>query len=405
LLRYNTMRPNLLLSVVTAAGGTALAVAAALGVGAASSPDRKGRDPLDLERLRRVEIAPLAEALTFARATDAGGPHVLAVTRYEGGRVTGVDLSRLFGRAIADPLELVAERGFDELHRAIAGAGPADMRVVEAGTLGIPLDLRDHHIAAGTNYPEHAGDAGVEDGPFLFAKLVPPTAPDAPVRAAEALLDYEVELAWVTVAPLGATAAPAVVGLILCNDYTDRALLLRHVDPWDPTSGKGFTTGKSLPGYLPVGNLFVVPRDPRAFAAALDLRLWVNGELRQQSLVSAQVWDLDAMLRETWARRDVTWMHLDGRMGLLPAGADRIPDRTLLMSGTPGGTVFEQIALGTKLAGAWAWISSGGRGPIAAQVVEAYIRDARAAKRYLQPGDRVTIHVDRLGIIDNHVTP
>ena len=60
---------------------------------------------------------------------------------------------------------------------------------------------------------------------------------------------------------------PASMGLVLCNDYTDRDALLRTLDPWNPGSGKGFTTGKSFPGSLPVGDLFVIPRDVRAFTA------------------------------------------------------------------------------------------------------------------------------------------
>ena len=37
------------------------------------------------------------------------------------------------------------------------------------------------------------------------------------------------------------------------------------------------------------------------------------------------------------------------------------------------------------------------------RVVEAYIRRARAARTYLQRGDRVTIHVDRLGVVENEI--
>jgi 2-keto-4-pentenoate hydratase/2-oxohepta-3-ene-1,7-dioic acid hydratase in catechol pathway len=273
--------------------------------------------------------------------------------------------------------------------------------VLPAGDLVMPIDLGDHHIAAGTNYPEHAGEAQVEDGPFLFAKLVKPTGPYAPVAVGEALLDYEVELAWVTLAPVEEGDRPTAIGLVLCNDYTDRATLLRHVDPWDPTSGKGFTTGKSAPGFLPIGNLFVIPRDARGFAAALELRLFVNDRLRQRARVSEQIWDLDAMLAETWARRTVTWDHRGSRVALVPAGT--IPARTLLMSGTPGGTIFTGIGLGTRATGAFSWLASGASGSLTGAVIEAYIRDARAAATYLQAGDRVTIHVDRLGVIDNHI--
>lgn len=351
-----------------------------------------------------VAIAPREEALTFARVDSGGGPRVVAVTAYAGGEVEGVDLTVLLGRPVDDPIAVLGEEGWDGLRARLDGA-PAGAAVrVQAAELLAPVDLGGHHVAVGTNYPEHAGEASVEEGPFLFAKLVAPTGPRAPVAAGEALLDYEVELAFVPLQPLRPGDQPQRMGLILCNDYTDRALLLRHVDVWDPTSGKGFTTGKSLPGYLPVGDLFVVPRDLRAFAAGLELRLWVNGEPRQEARVAEQIWDLDRILAETWARRDVTWEHRGGRVSLLAADGT-IPARALIMSGTPGGTVFQGVDWGTRLRGVWRWLRGGGSAPLAARVVEAYIDEARAAGRYLQPGDRVTIRVDRLGVIENAIVP
>jgi 2-keto-4-pentenoate hydratase/2-oxohepta-3-ene-1,7-dioic acid hydratase in catechol pathway len=38
-----------------------------------------------------------------------------------------------------------------------------------------------------------------------------------------------------------------------------------------------------------------------------------------------------------------------------------------------------------------------------AHVIERHIKSARAAKTYLQPGDRVDIRVDRLGCLSNRV--
>jgi 2-keto-4-pentenoate hydratase/2-oxohepta-3-ene-1,7-dioic acid hydratase in catechol pathway len=352
--------------------------------------------------VRNIAIAPLDEALTFARIGPLERARVIAVTEYAGGTVSGVDLSALVGRPVDDPIAIVESEGWEPLRQRIAGA-PADMLVrVPAAELVLPLALGDHHVAAGTNYPEHAGEAEVEDGPFLFAKLVTPTSSRAPVAAGEALLDYEVELAFVPFEPIREGEPLPTIGLLLSNDYTDRATLLRHVDVWDPTSGKGFTTGKSAPGYLPVGDLFVVPRDVRAFAAPLELRLWVNGAPRQQAQVSAQIWDLDRLLAETWARRDVTWEHRGDQVSLLAADGS-IPARSLILSGTPGGTVFQGVGWGTRARGLRTWVSGGWSTPVATTVVETYITEAHAAGDYLQPGDQVTIRVDRLGVIDNLV--
>jgi 2-keto-4-pentenoate hydratase/2-oxohepta-3-ene-1,7-dioic acid hydratase in catechol pathway len=354
--------------------------------------------------LDTVAIASPDEALTFARLDAPGGGRVLAVTRYEGGRVTAVDLGTVLARPASDPITLLAEVGYDGVRDAVVAAPDAARVVVPATALALPVDLGRHHIAAGTNYPEHGDEAQVEDGPFLFAKLVEPTGPTAAVPVGDAVLDYEVELAWVILAPLAPGERPAMAGVVLCNDYTDRATLLRHVDPWDPASGTGFTTGKSFDGYLPIGNLFVVPLNVRRFGAGLELRLYVNGRLRQRSRVDAQIWDLDAMLAETWARRERTWEHRGAAVSLLPADG-RIAMRTLLMSGTPAGTVFAGVDLGTRARGALGWLTGGWSVSLTSSVVETYIEEARAAGRYLRPGDRVTIRVDRLGVIDNTIVP
>jgi 2-keto-4-pentenoate hydratase/2-oxohepta-3-ene-1,7-dioic acid hydratase in catechol pathway len=350
-----------------------------------------------------VAIAPLDEALTFARARSSDGTsRTLLVLRYAGGSVEGIDLSVALGRPVDDPIEAYRSEGYAALRALALRAEVVGRVVVPADTLGIPVDLGRHHIAAGTNYPEHAGEAGVEDGPFLFAKLVEPTAPDANVSAGKGLLDYEVELAWVTLEDVREGKPPKEMGLILSNDYTDRDTLLHHVDVADVASGKGFTTGKSFPGYLPVGDLFVIPRDYRAFADARELRLSVNGEPRQKSLVSAQVWGIDEIFAEAWKRRDQRWEHRGEQVSLFADG-DIIKARTLLMSGTPAGTVFQNVGTSHKLRGVASWVLGGFRVPVATAVVHSYVADPAVRATYLQPGDRVTIRVDYLGTIDNEI--
>ena len=349
-----------------------------------------------------VEIASLAEALTFARVASGDGARVLAVTRYEGDRVEGVDLSLALGRPATDPIGLFLALGYDALESAITDA-PAEARTtVAAGDLGLPAELGDRHVAAGTNFPEHAGEAEVEDGPFLFSKRVAPTGPYAPVSARDGLLDHEVELAWVTFEPIAEGETPAHLGVVVCNDFTDRAALIRHVNPSDVTSGDGFTTGKSFPGFLPVGTLLVIPRDYRAFAAATVLELSVNGEVRQREKASEMIWDLDELLAQTWARRDVTWEWRGERVSLLD-DAGRIPARTLILSGTPQGTIFQGVSTGRIVAGLGRWMFGGWSDGVMGSVAESYIDAALADGRYLQPGDVVEIRVDRLGVIRNRV--
>lgn len=373
---------------------------ALLGVLAACGADWQPAfdDVIAPDHFDSLAIADPDEALSFARIRRDGALCVIAVTDYRNGRIRGVDLGIATGAPVDDPLPLYTARGYDGVRDLIRDAPPAARVELAADELTTPLELGAQHIAAATNFPEHADDAGVEDGPFLFTKLVQPTAPTAPVQAGSALLDYEVELAWVTLAPLEPGDAPAAMGLILCNDFTDRDALLRHIDPWDIASGAGFTTGKSAPGYLPVGNLFVIPRDHRRFAAARQLSLAVNGALRQQAPASAMIWDFDALLAQTWAARERRWTHHGETVGLL-ADPNVIPARTLLLAGTPHGTVFDGLRARHYAGGLARWLLGGWDRPLPAHVIEAYINDARAAGAYLQPGDRVEIRVDELGIL------
>jgi len=222
--------------------------------------------------------------------------------------------------------------------------------------------------------------------------------------AGAGLLDYEVEIAWVTLEPLEpGRGHPKFFGLVLCNDFTDRDTLLRRIDPSRPESGAGFTTGKSFPGYLPVGDLFVIPKDHRRFAASLELRLAVNGRLRQRDGFARAVWKLDDLIDETWKRSHVTWEHRGRAVSLFPGNAPRIEPRTLFLSGTPAGTVFTSVTVEQKFTAFFDWILGGWGTSIPRHAIDRYIRDVRAAGVYLAPGDVVTIHVDRMGTLENRV--
>ncbi len=339
-----------------------------------------------------VTIAPTSDALTFARL----GTQTIAVSRYVDGEVTGVPI----GTPGEDAITLVNRLGYDGV-RALITAGGASIRA-RVAALAVPVDLLGTHIAAGTNYREHADEATVDGGPFLFAKYVAPTPSRAPVPAGDALLDYEVELCLVTMAP-ATPGQRATGGLLLCNDVTDRATLLREVDADHPESGVGFTSGKSAPGYLPVGDLFVVPRDLDAFVQGVTLQLSVNGTERQRTTATKWIWDLDRLLVEAGALRDQTWAYWGGT-ARLPFTADgQVPARTLLLAGTPGGTVFAGVDVRAIGRGVVRWLAGGWDRPVTRQAIESYIALAREQQRYLQPGDRITIRVDGLGSMDSPV--
>ncbi len=351
------------------------------------------------EAVETIDIAPVDEALTFARFERGGALHVLAVERYADGDVEGVDLSVALAEPVADPIDLFNAYGFDGIRSAIEAA--PSRTVVDVSALKLPVELRAHHVAGGTNFPEHADEAGVEGGPYLFPSLKAPTGPYSTVPINKGLLDYEVELAWVTLTPVEEGTVPEYMGLIVCNDYTDRETLLQHLDPDDIASGVGFTTGKSFPGYLPVGNLFVIPEDHRAFSDAIELQLYVNRNLRQRAVVERAVWGIDEMFEQTWARRGKTWEHRGRRYPLYEDGA--LEDRTFLMSGTPPGVIFNEVGAEPRATAFLDFVFFGWDGTLADHAIDDYIRDAKAAGIYLMPGDEVLVHVDYLGVVQNEV--
>lgn len=349
-----------------------------------------------------IAVAPLDQALTFARIEREDGYHVLAVSAFDTETVTGFILTEALGPEFDDPVAIFNAFGYDALRERIEGGFASALESVPAGELVLPLKLTDAHIAAGTNFAAHAEESAVEDGPFLFAKMVTPTPFNASVSAGDALLDYEVELAFVTLSDLTLPAVPEFMGVILTNDFTNRAALLRHINPDDVTSGDGFTTGKSAEGYLPVGSFLVIPRDLRTFVAGIDLKLAVNGELRQDANMTLAIWDIDELLRQAQARETVRWDYA-GEEVSLPIDDGVVPARTLILAGTPEGTVFNGIPRGAMARGAGRWLAGGWGASMADHVIESYIAGERKRKRYLQPGDVVRIQVDRMGTIETTV--
>jgi 2-keto-4-pentenoate hydratase/2-oxohepta-3-ene-1,7-dioic acid hydratase in catechol pathway len=345
-----------------------------------------------------IAIAPVGAALTFARTT---GGRIIAVTDYEHSRITAVDLSALTATPEEDPISLFNRLGYGALQAFVE----ADTQTVEvaAAELGLPADFTTSHIAVGTNYREHAKESAVTGSPFLFPKVVQPTTFSADIPAGKGLLDFEAELCLVPLQPIGLTDE-VHGGLILGNDVTDRATLMRRVDLKNPQSGCGFTDGKSGPGFLPVGNLFVIPRDLGSFLAGLTLQLSVNGVERQRAPVTEWIWDLNEIVNRSRAKRDATWTWREGTARLAFNKDGAIPARTLIMAGTPAGTIFQGVPGTDQRNGVLRWILSGFRRSVADHVIAAYIARNAAAKTYLQSGDLVTIEVDYLGSLANRVT-
>ena len=345
-----------------------------------------------------VEIANPDEALTFARYESGGRIRLLRVRRYADGEVTGADITDRLGPAGPDPVRAYAKLGYEGL----AGlSGP--LVTVSADALPPPFDGVESQIAMGVNYGDHRSETRLQKG-FLFPKNTPPGRWNQGVSAGEGLLDYELELGFVALEALKPGERPERMGLVLASDYTDRATLLRSINLRDISSGQGFTQAKSKPGYMPVGAFLVIPRDLRAFYPRLELTLNVNGDPRQRAHPKDLIWDIDQMLRESFARDRAAAGSMTSPPSLeLPEG--RIAPGTIILSGTPEGVVFRpptgrQLFLGVlETVGLLRW------GEARRQLVEPTIREARRARIYLQPGDQVVMQAPRLGVIANRIIP
>ncbi len=236
-----------------------------------------------------------AWSLVSCRTRD-GAPHAAAL---HGGRVVELPV------AASGVLELV-ER-WPEVEPVLRTFDPAGARELAGAGLLLALRFPRKLICAGANYHGHLVEMGARRPPgarpFFFLK--PPTT--ALIGPGEAIaippdpaakVDWEAELAIV----IGAggkhiresSALAHVAGYSALNDVSLRGP--HHVpdpiaDPfaWDWLASKGADRSAPFgPGIRPA---FLVP-DPQR----LDLRLWVNGELKQEASTADMIDGVAALI-------------------------------------------------------------------------------------------------------------
>ncbi len=235
------------------------------------------------------------------------------------GVVVGDGVADLSTAAPELPTEMCAllEAGPDAL-AAVRGAAEATPTLPLADLrLESPVLRPPKILAIGLNYADHVAEAGMETPtiPMVFNKqstsVVGPTDPFHMPRVSTAL-DYEGELGIV----IGRRcrhvpkerAAEVIAGYTVVNDVSVRDWQLRS-----PT----FTMGKSFDTHCPLGP-WIVTADEIPDPHTLDLKTWVNGELRQSSNTKHLIFDCFALVE-----------HLSTAFTLEPG--DVIP------TGTPGG--------------------------------------------------------------------
>lgn len=200
---------------------------------------------------------------------------------------------------------------------------------VDPATLDVvtPVTAPCRVVAQMTNFASHVKDSGLDPDtiPLTFFRKTSGSLSgpfDDIVRPGHVrYLDYEVEIGLVIgrELPVGTQVTADnwtsfVAGLVVTNDVSARDVQLPKTQ---------FFESKSYPTFTPVGpSLVLLDDDELKRFGDLRLRLWVNGELRQESVV-----DVDMIYSPLEALQALS------RFQRLDAG-------DLLLTGTPEGTAL-----------------------------------------------------------------
>ncbi|MCX4738943.1 fumarylacetoacetate hydrolase family protein [Streptomyces antibioticus] len=199
----------------------------------------------------------------------------------------------------------------DDIDGALLADGAALGRVRAAGEsgglpvldpaglrIGPPLGRIGKVVCIGLNYHDHAREIGAEPPaePVVFLK-----APDTVVGPHDTVLiprgsvktDWEVELAVVigrTARYLGSAeeALGHVAGYAVAHDVSEREFQIERGGTWDK--------GKNCETFNPLGP-WLVTADEVADPQDLSLRLWVNGEPKQDGTTADQIFPVGEVVR------------------------------------------------------------------------------------------------------------
>ena len=381
---------------------------AALLLSAAACTDHPNANLVSHEASPLVsDVADVRNAFTFAQTRDAAGHVVtLLVTRLQPDGVKAIDLTGLGAPLDADVFDVMSKLGPARLEAASRAGDGRDYSV--DGLLPAGGDGR-RHIATGTNFREHAEESGIDEV-FNFPKFGPATPARTSVTLKPgALLDYEVEICARFDRDVRSVAEfdAARKGFFLCGDFTDRATLMRLVDPKDVASGRGFSDAKSAADFFPTGPLLVVPRDWRSFVGDQRMTTEVNRKIRQDARGSEMILDFRAIVQK--ALTNGGGGRYTFRGSPVPLLADgKIERGGAVMSGTSEGVVFMPPRARNFLAGGIRYVFTGPmlRGESAQRVmIEGFIDKERRSGRYLKAGDVVSHRSSTMGELRVRVMP
>ena len=181
---------------------------------------------------------------------------------------------------------------------AAVRAGTAPEVDLSGRRVGAPVPRPGAVVCIGLNYRDHAAETGaaIPAEPILFLKL--PSTVVGPhdtvlVPRGSTKTDYEVELGVVIGAPAryldsAEQGLAAVAGYVVSHDVSEREFQLERGGQWDK--------GKNCETFNPMGPWFVTA-DEVPDPGDLGLRLWVNGELRQEGTTRDMVFGVGEIVR------------------------------------------------------------------------------------------------------------
>lgn len=234
-----------------------------------------------------------------------------------------------------------------ELAERVLADGRHDLLLDEASLTWKPCVPRPEKIiCVGLNYRKHAEETGspVPDYPILFNKFANALAgheQEVVLPRVTSRVDYEVELTIVIGKQAKhvsrAEALRYVFGYCTGNDLSARDLQKRTAQ---------WMLGKTCDGFAPIGP-YVVTADEVGDPNNLVIQTTVNGERRQHSNTSDMIFDCAEIVS-----------YISQHMTLQPGD--------LIMTGTPEGVIIGM---------------------------------PKERRTYLQPGDVVTVEVEKLGAL------
>ncbi|MEP7358509.1 MAG: fumarylacetoacetate hydrolase family protein [Anaerolineales bacterium] len=230
----------------------------------------------------------------------------------------------------------------------IDAAAPAAMAGLAAVTLQAPVPRPGKIICIGLNYRDHAAESGqaIPTYPIIFSKfanvVIGPGQPIVLPKISQEV-DYEAELG-VVIGKRGRSISEAdalsyVGGYLPFHDVSARDYQMR-TSQW--------VIGKTFDTFGPMGPSLTTA-DEIPDPHTLDITLSIGGEVLQSSNTKNLIFTVAQLI-----------YHLSAVMTLEPGD--------LIATGTPGG-----------------------------------VGAARNPKRFLKPGERVRIEIERLGILENPV--